>query len=150
MEARRTLTSSTSRTPRRVIPVRSSRCTEVDLLLLTTNAAVLLRVSTTTTVLAATEVLLKVMRPRLDLLSSSSTTAARKADHLRLRRTSTVSNSTEHRRATTRGTVIMGTVAIRAAAAIRATAAAIRATETGDRNVMRRDGRLIYVVLSVL
>ena len=148
MEARRILTSSTKRTPRRVIPVCSSRCTEVDLLLLTTNTVithpVLLRVSTTITAPAATEVLLKVTRPRLDLLSNSSTTAARKADHLRLRRTSTVSNSTEHRRATTRGTVIMGRVAIRAAAAI-------RATETGDREVIRRDRRLLRgAFLSVL
>lgn len=114
----------------------------MDLLLLTTNTVithpVLLPVSTTTTVLAATEDLLKVTRPRLDLLSSnSSTTAARKADHLRLRRTSTVSNSTEHRKATTLLTAIR-TVAIQAAVATQATAAAIRATETGDRKVMRR------------
>lgn len=140
MEARRTLTSSPSRTPRRVIPVRSSRCTEVDLLLTTNTVTirpVLLPVSTTTTALAATEVLLKVTRRPLDLLSSSSsTTAARKADHRRLRRTNTGSNSTEHRRATTRGTVIMGRVATRAAAAI-------RETETGDREVIRRDGRLL-------
>jgi hypothetical protein len=121
------------------------------LLLLTTNTVTtrpgLLPVSTTTTVPVTED--LKVTHPRLDLLSSSSTTAARKADR---RRTSTVNNSTEHRKATTLLTIIRRAAiqATAVAADTQATAAVTRVTETGDRKVMRRDGRLIYDVLSVV